>query len=499
MLCRTLDKLRSHCQISIIRHRLTHHRCRPARLSISLRSHSLIPHTTPPPQTYSSSHTRIPSLLFSSSVSVSLFRTQNRYYYRDSGSKPRSASSSAAASQSATSSNGNRPWKAPKWMQSISRRAWIVIGGILAIIGGNAIFQYVQRRRHDALLEQKLTPRYRTPFFDMECASCKQHLDEGQDFVVMYGRRWHREHACCRICGEHFSKTKLLTKNRSLYCIGHYAQVAQPRCIICGVKHSNRTGPSLFYSSIVCQRHLAALTANEDMLTRSRCYSCDEIVLRQSGSGFQFVGRQLNDGRSLCQGCFRHQVPSGTAVRKLVHEIALWMKHDLDLDIKYNIKNLRLAMLPLPTLRELPHGIFEGRALLTFRLRHIFPQAPTVSAVQLMQDLPYEHLGKIVAHELTHVMMHMHGMHRLPSEINEGMCELMAYLWLTAIERDPKYRRLATARLRLLENNRGTPYGTGFHAAMQALQGRTIHELLDYVMLHNRWPPLHVRERVNGK
>lgn len=54
-----------------------------------------------------------------------------------------------------------------------------------------------------------------------------------------------------------------------------------------------------------------------------------------------------------------------------------------------------------------------------------------VSAILVLNCLPRLHIGATLAHELMHAWLHMAATYsRLPLQVEEGLCELLAYLWI---------------------------------------------------------------------
>jgi hypothetical protein len=51
-------------------------------------------------------------------------------------------------------------------------------------------------------------------------------------------------------------------------------------------------------------------------------------------------------------------------------------------------------------------------------------------AMQVLYALPWLLTGSILAHEAMHAWLRLSGYRRLPQQVEEGMCQLMALLWL---------------------------------------------------------------------
>jgi hypothetical protein len=53
-----------------------------------------------------------------------------------------------------------------------------------------------------------------------------------------------------------------------------------------------------------------------------------------------------------------------------------------------------------------------------------------VTAVLVLYGLPWLLTGSILAHELMHAWLRLSGVRQLSLDVEEGLCQLMAMLWL---------------------------------------------------------------------
>lgn len=53
-----------------------------------------------------------------------------------------------------------------------------------------------------------------------------------------------------------------------------------------------------------------------------------------------------------------------------------------------------------------------------------------VSAILVLVGLPFLTTGEILAHELTHAFFRLNNFGKLDPQIEEGICQLISYLWL---------------------------------------------------------------------
>jgi hypothetical protein len=55
-----------------------------------------------------------------------------------------------------------------------------------------------------------------------------------------------------------------------------------------------------------------------------------------------------------------------------------------------------------------------------------------VLAILVLAGLPRVVTGAVIAHELMHAWLREHGIRKLSEQVEEGLCQLMSYLWLEA-------------------------------------------------------------------
>jgi Protein DA1 len=55
-----------------------------------------------------------------------------------------------------------------------------------------------------------------------------------------------------------------------------------------------------------------------------------------------------------------------------------------------------------------------------------------VVAILVLAGLPRVVTGAVIAHELMHAWLREHGIRKLSEQVEEGLCQLMSYLWLEA-------------------------------------------------------------------
>ena len=145
---------------------------------------------------------------------------------------------------------------------------------------------------------------------------------------------------------------------------------------------------------------------------------------------------------------------------------------------------------------------------LTTKVMRPPPLLRGVEAISLRRNLTAVSAAQVLAHEYTHAWLWLQGFPQLEQRLEEGLCELLAYLFLLSclreappagggvLARDPEALR---AQVLSIEANAHPDYGGGFRDCVEALHGRTLHEVLFHVRQYGMLPlPLSSPEHAPG-
>ncbi|GBF95244.1 hypothetical protein Rsub_08275 [Raphidocelis subcapitata] len=116
-----------------------------------------------------------------------------------------------------------------------------------------------------------------------------------------------------------------------------------------------------------------------------------------------------------------------------------------------------------------------------------------VQSLLVLYGLPRLLCGSIIAHELTHAYIRMQNVARLDPQLEEGLCQLMAYLWIesqdhAARRAGPEQERLASYLAHQVRSDPSPVYGDGFRRALELYQLRGLRPLLDHALSARAWP-----------
>lgn len=130
-----------------------------------------------------------------------------------------------------------------------------------------------------------------------------------------------------------------------------------------------------------------------------------------------------------------------------------------------------------------------------------------VSAILCLKGLPRDLMASILAHEGTHAWFklnpHFNPQAQMPLQVEEGCCQLMAYLYLTHLEEldgadgpdygddgQPTDKKLRQFFRYCIETDTSETYGEGFRLAAAAhAKLNSVPALLEYVAEHRCFPP----------
>jgi len=110
-----------------------------------------------------------------------------------------------------------------------------------------------------------------------------------------------------------------------------------------------------------------------------------------------------------------------------------------------------------------------------------------LKGILVQEGLSAELAANVIAHEYGHCYLFIHRFPALPPHVEEGVCELFAWLWMQTRPASPSLDR----RRQNMRENQDATYGGGFRAALGALDkhfnGR-LEDLLSHVSKNRSFP-----------
>ncbi|KAK4743142.1 hypothetical protein SAY87_001143 [Trapa incisa] len=362
------------------------------------------------------------------------------------------------------------------------------------------------------------------------CGGCHREIDYG-NYLGCMGTFFHPECFCCRACGYPITEHEFSLSGRDPYHKSCFKELTHPKCEVCH-QFIPTNGAGLieyrchpFWSQKYCPSHEHDNTA--------RCCSCERLESWNS----RYIS--LGDGRSLCLECMESAIMDTGDCQPLYHSIrdyyeGMNMKLDQQIPmllverhaLNEAIVGERTGHHHMPETRGLclseeqtvtsilKRPRFGGQKLVGMRTR---PQKLIrrceVTAILVLYGLPRLLTGAILAHELMHGWLRLKGYRNLSTDVEEGICQVLSYLWLEA-EVMPGYRsgpstsaasssysssskkgkksdverKLGEFFMHQIAHDASPAYGGGFRAANAAVNKYGLRCTLDHIRLTGSFP-----------
>ena len=326
-------------------------------------------------------------------------------------------------------------------------------------------------------------------------------LQQPQRYITALDKKWHPQCFVCAHC--HRPLASSFTIDPSGHLPMHpqcYKQQHHPKCSVCA-EHLPEDGEGSgrivwhvapFWGDKTCPKHAQDGTM--------RCTSCHRLQPRSE------LWADLDDGRVLCLQCIGTVVPD-TATAQPLYDSVLDFYKRMGMQLPDGVKPPLLlvedsalnAASSAERRQDTPGGpVFHTRGLCITEYsqqvmktyipgmslfssardkKHGFkttlgPRRVSVTAILVLRGLPRLLSGAIIAHESMHAWLRLHHFPDLSPEVEEGLCQLMALLWLEGQKpEEASYEeRLAAFFGHQIRTDQSYVYGDGLRAALEAYQ-----------------------------
>ncbi|ONI32763.1 hypothetical protein PRUPE_1G384500 [Prunus persica] len=267
--------------------------------------------------------------------------------------------------------------------------------------------------------------------------------------------------------------------------------------------------------------------------TTPRCCSCERMEPQDT----KYV--PLNDGRKLCLECLDSAIMDTSACQPLYLDIQEFYE-GLNMKLEQQVPLLLVERQALNEAREgernghyhMPETrglcLSEEQTISTISKRPRFgggnhsmemvtePYKLTrrceVTAILILYGLPRLLTGSILAHEMMHAWLRLKGYRPLSQDVEEGICQVLAYMWLEAElisgsgsdvastsssstssatkkgTRSQFEKKLGGFFKHQVESDMSPVYGDGFRAGQQAIQKYGLRSTLDHIRMTGTFP-----------
>ncbi|XVE99652.1 hypothetical protein REPUB_Repub03eG0218100 [Reevesia pubescens] len=364
------------------------------------------------------------------------------------------------------------------------------------------------------------------------CAGCHHEIGYG-NYLGCIGAYFHPNCFRCLSCGYPITEQEFSLSGKDPYHKTCFKELTHPKCEVC-LQFIPTNGAGLieyrchpFWSQKYCPSHEHDNTA--------RCCSCERL---ESGN-VRFYS--LEDGRSLCLECMESAIMDTGDCQPLYHAIrdyyeGLNMKLDQQIPmllverqaLNEAIVGEKNGYHHMPETRGLclseeqtvtsilKRPRIGGRQLIGLRTQ---PQKLIrkceVTAILVLYGLPRLLTGAILAHELMHGWLRLKGYRNLNPEVEEGICQVLSYMWLESeVLPGSSSNRASTSAaasssssssskkggksnvenklgeffMHQIAHDASPAYGGGFRAANAAVSKYGLRRTLDHIRMTGNFP-----------
>ncbi|KAI3958220.1 hypothetical protein MKW92_030146 [Papaver armeniacum] len=238
----------------------------------------------------------------------------------------------------------------------------------------------------------------------------------------------------------------------------------------------------------------------------ARCCSCERL------ESWNRRHTSLGDGRSLCLECMESAITDNGDCQSLYHAIRDYYE---GLYIKLD-QQIPMLLVDRQALNEAIEGQQNG-----YQYHH----TPETRGICLWEEkivtsVSRNHIiflvnavcrlltGSILAHELMHGWLRLKGYRNLSPEVEEGICQVLSYMWLeskvlpgsrnmattassssSSSKKGEKFeKKLGEFFMHLIAHDTSTAYGGGFRAGNAAVNRYGLRRTLDHIRLTGNFP-----------
>ncbi|OAY69340.1 protein DA1-related 1-like [Ananas comosus] len=280
------------------------------------------------------------------------------------------------------------------------------------------------------------------------CAGCNREIGHGR-FLSCMGAVWHPECFRCHSCNLPIYDHEFSMSGNHPYHKSCYKELYHPKCDVC-----KQFIPTNMSGLIEYRAHpfwLQKYCPSHEMDGTPRCCSCERMEPRDS----KYV--TLDDGRKLCLECLDSAVMDTSECQPLYIDIQEFYE-GLNMKVEQQVP---LLLVERQALNEAMEGEKTGHHHLPETRGLCLSEEQTVStilrrprigagnrimdmitepyrltrrcevtAILILYGLPRLLTGSILAHEMMHAWLRLKGYRGLSQEVEEGICQVLAHMWL---------------------------------------------------------------------
>ncbi|XP_028760446.1 protein DA1-related 1 isoform X2 [Neltuma alba] len=371
------------------------------------------------------------------------------------------------------------------------------------------------------------------------CAGCNAEIGHGR-FLSCMGGVWHPECFRCQACNLPITDHEFSMSSNRPYHKSCYREQHHPKCDVCkNFIPTNSAGlieyrAHPFWLQKYCPSHERDGTP--------RCCSCERMESRDA----KYL--LLDDGRKLCLECLDSAIMDTHECQPLYLEIQEFYE-GLNMKVEQQVPMLLVERQALNEAMEGEknghHHLPETRGLCLseeqtvttilrrpkigagYRIMDMITEPYRlirrceVTAILVLYGLPRLLTGSILAHEMMHAWLRLKGYPSLRPEVEEGICQVLAHMWLDSEiysgsggdgassstssssssspssscstsskkgKRSDFEKKLGEFFKHQIESDTSSAYGDGFRSGNQAVLKYGLRRTLDHIQLTGTFP-----------
>ncbi|KAG4403744.1 hypothetical protein AAZX31_01G166700 [Glycine max] len=369
------------------------------------------------------------------------------------------------------------------------------------------------------------------------CAGCKTEIGQGR-FLSCMGGVWHPECFCCHACHLPITDYEFSMSSNRPYHKACYREKHHPRCDVC--KNFIPTNSSGLIEYRAHPFWLQKYCPSHELDGTPRCCSCERMESRDT----KYL--LLDDGRKLCLECLDSSIMDTHECQPLYLEIQEFYE-GLNMKLEQQIPMLLVERQALNEAMEGEknghHHLPETRGLCLSEEQTVttISRRPRigagyraidmitepyrlirhceVTAILVLYGLPRLLTGSILAHEMMHAWLRLKGYPNLSPEVEEGICQVLAHMWLESElysgtgndgasssassssssspsssvstkkgKRSDFEKKLGEFFKHQIESDTSSAYGDGFRLGNQAMLKYGLKRTLDHIHMTGSFP-----------
>ncbi|XP_043809338.1 protein DA1 isoform X2 [Manihot esculenta] len=359
------------------------------------------------------------------------------------------------------------------------------------------------------------------------CAGCNMEIGHGR-FLNCLNAFWHPECFRCHACNLPISDYEFSMSGNYRYHKSCYKERFHPKCDVC--KCFIPTNPAGLIEYRAHPFWIQKYCPSHEHDGTPRCCSCERMEPRDTG----YIA--LNDGRKLCLECLESAVMDTNQCQPLYLDIQEFYE-SLNMRVEQQVP---LLLVERQALNEAREGEKNGHYHMPETRGLCLSEEQTVSrvlrrpkfgagnramgmvtepfkltrrcevtAILILFGLPRLLTGSILAHEMMHAWMRLKGFQHLSQDVEEGICQVLAHMWLesqlqsgsgsnvasSSASQAPNWVTRSTFEKKLgdffkhqIESDTSPVYGDGFRIGHQAVQKYGLPQTLDHIRITGRFP-----------